>query len=262
MKKLASAFLLSAAVHAAALLCPDGFRSEPPEEAALPVLLLVEERAAAPESRSEKPAYPARRADIPPSVETARPEESDPLERAAPVTTAKAPESPPQIRERMTPSEARTAPAERAATEAVGSGAGEPVELAVVEEWAVPEPVRKATTFTPASLAAPNDASGQGSSPAGPVEVQVRYAFTPVPEYPRRARDRGLEGRVLLRVLVSSEGTAEKVEVKDSSGFSMLDSAAVKSVRRWRFHPAREGEERVPMWIRVPVEFRLATAGE
>jgi protein TonB len=62
---------------------------------------------------------------------------------------------------------------------------------------------------------------------------------------------------VLLNVLVSAEGKPKKIEIKDSSGFAILDHAARAAVMRWRFHPARYGETPLESWVRVPIVFRL-----
>ena len=45
-------------------------------------------------------------------------------------------------------------------------------------------------------------------------------------------------------------------QVERSSGYPRLDEAAVAVVRdRWRFVPARRGEEALAAWVRVPISF-------
>ncbi|MEN9559312.1 MAG: hypothetical protein RLZZ502_523, partial [Pseudomonadota bacterium] len=65
------------------------------------------------------------------------------------------------------------------------------------------------------------------------------------------------EGKVLLRVYVDREGQAQQVEIKESSGFERLDKAARETVRRWRFIPAKLGNEAVAAWVLVPINFSL-----
>ncbi|HEV8520481.1 MAG TPA: energy transducer TonB, partial [Burkholderiales bacterium] len=65
---------------------------------------------------------------------------------------------------------------------------------------------------------------------------------------------------VLLRVLVTREGRAARVELDKSSGFPLLDNAALEGVREWRFVPARKAAEPVEDWVRVPIVFRLVDA--
>jgi len=83
------------------------------------------------------------------------------------------------------------------------------------------------------------------------------YLQNPPPVYPPLARRMGERGRVLLRVLVTAEGTADRVELKTSSGSARLDSAALETVQRWRFVPARQGEQAVAAWVLVPISFSL-----
>lgn len=97
--------------------------------------------------------------------------------------------------------------------------------------------------------------------PPAPVEAprfDMAYLNNPAPSYPsvsRRARE---EGRVLLRVLVNPEGTVDKIEVQQTSGFQRLDDAALDAVRRWRFQPARSGTVAVSGYALVPIAFKLS----
>jgi len=83
------------------------------------------------------------------------------------------------------------------------------------------------------------------------------YLQNPPPVYPALARRLGEQGRVFLRVLVTATGTAERVELKASSGAHRLDRAALEAVQRWRFVPARQGDQPVSAWVVVPISFTL-----
>lgn len=83
------------------------------------------------------------------------------------------------------------------------------------------------------------------------------YKKNPPPVYPRKARKRGMEGVVLLEALVDISGWVADLRVLSSSGHRLLDKAALKSVKKWRFIAARRGDEPVEMWVRVPVRFEL-----
>ena len=83
------------------------------------------------------------------------------------------------------------------------------------------------------------------------------YLHNPKPVYPHASRRLGEQGKVLLRVLVSAAGLAEKVEVKLSSGFTRLDQAAEEAVSQWRFVPAKRGETAIAAWVQVPITFQL-----
>lgn len=88
----------------------------------------------------------------------------------------------------------------------------------------------------------------------------VALAGNHPPAYPERARRRGIEGQVLLGVLVDSEGRAVEILVARSSGSELLDESARKAVAGWTFSPARVGGVAVSARVEVPVAFRLADA--
>jgi len=97
-------------------------------------------------------------------------------------------------------------------------------------------------------------AAGAPTLPAHPV---AGMESDRPPVYPETARRRGQQGRVLLQVDVSANGTAVGVTVAQSSGFASLDDAALRAVEQWRFVPATRGGAAVPAVAEVPVRFRL-----
>ncbi len=93
--------------------------------------------------------------------------------------------------------------------------------------------------------------------PVTAARFDADYLHNPAPAYPHASRRLGEQGKVLLRVFVSAAGLAEKVEVKLSSGFARLDQAAEEAVARWRFVPAKRGEQAIAAWVQVPITFQL-----
>lgn len=83
------------------------------------------------------------------------------------------------------------------------------------------------------------------------------YRRNTPPQYPLIARRRGYQGRVLLEVLVRRDGRAGSIRLARSSGYEVLDRAAIKGVRNWLFHPAKRGDELVEMWVEIPIRFQL-----
>lgn len=75
------------------------------------------------------------------------------------------------------------------------------------------------------------------------------------PRYPEIAREAGVEGMVLLRVLVGKNGRVMDVHVDQS--MPMLDEAAVEAARQWVFTPALSNNHPVAVWITRRVEFKL-----
>ena len=106
----------------------------------------------------------------------------------------------------------------------------------------------------PAIVAAPTPAP---ESPLVAARFDADYLQNPKPAYPPISRRLGEEGKVLLRVLVTADGSPEKIELRASSGFHRLDHAAQEAVARWRFVPARRGEQAVTAWVVVPIVFSL-----
>jgi len=94
--------------------------------------------------------------------------------------------------------------------------------------------------------------------PAPPITYALpNYKQNSPPKYPLLARRRNYQGTALLEVLVTREGKVGSVRLARSSGFEMLDRAAIKGVRKWLFHPGKRGDEVVEMWVKVPIRFQL-----
>ena len=79
----------------------------------------------------------------------------------------------------------------------------------------------------------------------------------PHPEYPIIARKKGWQGRLLLAVHIDKNGNVLNVHVKETSGFEVLDKVSVKTIRDWKFLPARHGDSNVEDNINIPVSFKL-----
>ena len=88
-------------------------------------------------------------------------------------------------------------------------------------------------------------------------EAVPMYRKNPPPKYPRIARSRGFQGTVLLNVLVNEKGRAENLWVTESSGYRILDNAAIKAVKDWVFEPGTKANKKVSMWVKVPVRYQL-----
>lgn len=102
-----------------------------------------------------------------------------------------------------------------------------------------------------------NTGKGNNATIAGTVRSAAPVLSNPRPHYPRIARSRGQEGRVLIRVSVRGDGRVGSAKVAKSSGHGVLDRAALKAVKRWRFKPALRAGKPVAATLTVPVVFRL-----
>lgn len=79
-----------------------------------------------------------------------------------------------------------------------------------------------------------------------------------LPSYPRQARARGIEGLVLVRLIIGTDGRVEPENARVLQSVPALDAAALAAVRQWRFSPAIGLHGRpVRVVIDVPVQFSL-----
>ena len=76
------------------------------------------------------------------------------------------------------------------------------------------------------------------------------------PQYTEDARRLGVEGDVVLEIVVRSDGSVGQVSIIQRLG-SGLDQRAVDAVRQWRFTPARRYGTPVDVLVEVAVEFKL-----
>lgn len=90
-----------------------------------------------------------------------------------------------------------------------------------------------------------------------PPRFNADYLHNPTPEYPGMSRRRGEQGRVTLKVVVNTNGEPESIQLDKSSGFELLDKAAVNAVKNWKFIPAKSNHQSVIGTVIVPVRFSL-----
>lgn len=83
------------------------------------------------------------------------------------------------------------------------------------------------------------------------------YLNNPTPNYPSISRRLGEEGLVLLLVLVTADGATDSVALQTGSGSTRLDEAALEAVKKWRFTPAKRGDQAISASVVVPVRFSL-----
>lgn len=83
-------------------------------------------------------------------------------------------------------------------------------------------------------------------------------AGNPLPEYPADVLQAGIEGDVIARLQIDSNGHVVQLSIVAHQGAadSRLDDAALTALRQWRFHPAMRDGQAVPSVVQVPVEFR------
>jgi protein TonB len=239
------AVVLSIGFHLAAalliVLLPHVFPKEaPPREQGTVELLMVEKKGALPsqagQPKNDPPMpVPQRKADTP------RDENPKAATESPPTQTVPVPPTPAPGDEPATP------PTEQAQTKVPKADApstekqtdAQPMEK---QAEVPPEPPRsqEAPVFDLAGTDSDSNAIALGNQIV-PAMKDDRFRNRP-PIYPTDAQTLGQNGTVVVLIHVSENGVATGADVVESSGFEVLDRAAVTAVLKWHFRPAmRDG---------------------
>ncbi len=135
-----------------------------------------------------------------------------------------------------------------------------PLPLAIADS--TPTPNAPTGVMAPAEVAPPAAAPQAAAAPPAPARVELPssnadYLQNPKPAYPALSKRLGEQGKVVVRVFIAVDGTAQKAEIKQSSGFERLDQAALNTVLRWRYVPGKRAGVAESMWFNVPINFVL-----
>ena len=149
-----------------------------------------------------------------------------------------------------------------------------PLPLAVTNS--APPPTAPQGISTPASPAPPVEIAQApapapalalalaAAPPAPPAPAKLElpssdadYLNNPPPAYPPLSKRLGETGKVVVRVYISTDGAAQKAEVRTSSGFERLDAAALAAALKWRYLPGKRAGVAEAMWANVPITFSL-----
>jgi protein TonB len=76
-------------------------------------------------------------------------------------------------------------------------------------------------------------------------------------EYPPALRDAGIGGTVQVWFFLDETGRVVKTQVDQSSGYADLDAAALRVADRMEFSPAENRDQRVSVWVSVPITFEV-----
>ena len=118
-------------------------------------------------------------------------------------------------------------------------------------------PIAPTVTVGPRQGGIRRGSSGAEARAAGVGFARPDYGANAPPKYPPFAREKGYEGTVYLRALIERDGRVGNLAIDRSSGYEILDRAAVDSVREWAFLPAQKDGKPVASWVLLPVRFVL-----
>lgn len=125
-----------------------------------------------------------------------------------------------------------------------------------------PAPSPNAPTAVPAAPAPVAAVAPAVAAPPAPARVELPsssadYLNNPKPAYPPLSKRLGEQGKVVVRVFIAADGTAQQAQIHQSSGFDRLDQAALTTVLKWRYVPGKRAGVPEAMWFNVPINFVL-----
>lgn len=130
--------------------------------------------------------------------------------------------------------------------------------LAVVEPEALLEAaVRKDTTASTTLIAIEEESLVVTPAPPGPSIITRATPIKQVtPKYPESARDLGATGRVVIRVVVGTDGKVKEARMLSSFGNPACEAAALTAAKQWEFKPATKDGVPFEQQATIPFDFR------
>ena len=217
-----------------------------PPDPVYDVALIGSPGSSAPAPAAAAPAAPPAVQEAPPE-QTPPPEPDDIIEEREPIR-----ETPPEPVPQPQPKPEATqppAPAPAAASPSPAAGAGDGGAGEGTGDGKQPGP-------------GDGGGNGDGLAPAGDAieapTVPPHILSSRAPEYPRAARNRGIEGTTVIRFLLDKEGGVDDMEIVESSGSDALDRAAMEAAADFTFSPGLDSHGRpVRCYAYQPFRFRL-----
>jgi protein TonB len=78
------------------------------------------------------------------------------------------------------------------------------------------------------------------------------------PPYPYAARERGIEGAVQIKMLVTTEGTVGEVRILEARPEGVFEESVRRTVPQWKFAPGKIRGKAVTAWVVTTVQFKLS----
>lgn len=96
-----------------------------------------------------------------------------------------------------------------------------------------------------------------GGFSAKEVDVKAQVTAKPEADYTREARRAGVQGNVILKVLLLADGKLDRVRVVRRLPYGLTENA-IRAACEIKFKPAMKAGKEVSQWITVEYAFRLA----
>ncbi len=251
-RRLAPALLVAIAAHVAllAVLASAPLRFAPPVTKTMPIAVQftfagMTDSGGNPNAGGQTPVAPAPPPAPDPSASTPAPV---PTASAPPLTVITAPAPPLDTKDDMLPAQ---------------PSSDTPVNAVVDPEPIIGSVAQSGSGLGHGTGTGTGDGDSDGVVGAGGTGLggfggaHPDYLRIPQPRYPAIARQNGWQGRTVLRVEIRGDGHVGMVEVLRSSGYAILDDAAVEAVKAGEFMPAQVGGKPVSSSVEVPIRFQL-----
>jgi protein TonB len=137
-----------------------------------------------------------------------------------------------------------------------------PQPVAIADPTPAPNAPTGVTTPQPPAPPVAAPVAAAPVAPPAPAKVELPssdadYLQNPKPPYPAISKRLGEQGKVIVRVLIETNGVPVKAEIRQSSGYDRLDQTAMATVLKWRYVPGKRGGVPEAMWFSVPINFVL-----
>jgi len=96
---------------------------------------------------------------------------------------------------------------------------------------------------------------GPAAVKVGQAEAEAHLISSVQPQYPAKAREKGIQGTVMFRAIVGKDGSIDKLYLL--SGHPLLVSASIDPVKQWKYKPFVVNGEPIEAEIVIAVNFQL-----
>ncbi len=104
-------------------------------------------------------------------------------------------------------------------------------------------------------IISPANKPGEAPVPFAKLTEKPKVLSAAQPVYPEPAKKAGIEGRVILKVLIDTDGKVSQARILKS--IPTLDQAAIAAAKKFKFAPAKMDGTPVKVWMTIPFQFRL-----
>lgn len=178
-------------------------------------------------------------------IETFKIQTRDLRERVRPMQEKQEPPEPKEM--------PRIPPPEAIATGSLHQAPARPPQL----EFDIPEFEAASGSMEFGTMAFTPPAPPQTEFDIGQVDKLPQVISRIRPVYPAAAKQKNIEGVVVVKFKVTTEGTVENVSVLKAKPAGYFEKAAKDAVKKWKFQPGIVEEEPVNTWMTAMVKFRL-----